>query len=327
MPSCAMCSVAAATVFCVNDDASLCTPCDAKFHANPLAARHERRPLAPCTHAECSAAGTGSESCDAGVVPQCVPALDGPSPAPFADLGLLPLPVFALDDDLPADFLGGPLDDLPSASDLLDFDFDGVVPTMSAESPLALGAEALFPAAAPAAQLNPFIHAAPAVPQLGGMMVPQERPVVTVPVTAKAAPAAPAAPRARARAAASEADSYLDDEDFEMDEDSVDDDSDAEYVVAPRRSHASRARRDAAAASAPSAEPELSRAERVQRYREKRARRNFKKTIRYQSRKAYAEIRPRIKGRFVSPEEFAAYQAERVGAMGGFEAEAVVPVC
>ncbi|KAF8654938.1 hypothetical protein HU200_061368 [Digitaria exilis] len=38
---------------------------------------------------------------------------------------------------------------------------------------------------------------------------------------------------------------------------------------------------------------------RVQRYREKRKNRRFQKTIRYASRKAYAEARPRIKGRFV----------------------------
>lgn len=38
---------------------------------------------------------------------------------------------------------------------------------------------------------------------------------------------------------------------------------------------------------------------RVQRYREKRKNRKFQKTIRYASRKAYAEARPRIKGRFV----------------------------
>ncbi|XP_010417237.1 PREDICTED: zinc finger protein CONSTANS-LIKE 3-like [Camelina sativa] len=37
---------------------------------------------------------------------------------------------------------------------------------------------------------------------------------------------------------------------------------------------------------------------RVLRYREKRRNRKFEKTIRYASRKAYAEMRPRIKGRF-----------------------------
>jgi hypothetical protein len=37
---------------------------------------------------------------------------------------------------------------------------------------------------------------------------------------------------------------------------------------------------------------------RLMRYREKRKNRRFDKTIRYASRKAYAETRPRIKGRF-----------------------------
>lgn len=43
----------------------------------------------------------------------------------------------------------------------------------------------------------------------------------------------------------------------------------------------------------------MDRAARVARYLEKRKRRKFEKTIRYASRKAYAESRPRIKGRFV----------------------------
>lgn len=55
----------------------------------------------------------------------------------------------------------------------------------------------------------------------------------------------------------------------------------------------------------------LSRAERVARYREKRKNRRYEKTIRYASRKAYAEVRPRIKGRFAKKEEVEAWrQAE-----------------
>ncbi|CAI0419513.1 unnamed protein product [Linum tenue] len=42
---------------------------------------------------------------------------------------------------------------------------------------------------------------------------------------------------------------------------------------------------------------------RVMRYREKRKNRKFEKTIRYASRKAYAEARPRIKGRFAKRSE------------------------
>lgn len=53
----------------------------------------------------------------------------------------------------------------------------------------------------------------------------------------------------------------------------------------------------------------LSRAERVARYREKRKNRKFEKTIRYASRKAYAEVRPRIKGRFAKKEEVEAWRA------------------
>jgi hypothetical protein len=50
----------------------------------------------------------------------------------------------------------------------------------------------------------------------------------------------------------------------------------------------------------------------LHRYREKRKRRKFEKTIRYASRKAYAEVRPRIKGRFAKREEVQAFQAAQV---------------
>ena len=46
------------------------------------------------------------------------------------------------------------------------------------------------------------------------------------------------------------------------------------------------------------------------RYREKRKRRTFEKTIRYESRKAYAEVRPRIKGRFATQKELAQMKEE-----------------
>ncbi|CAG9466988.1 unnamed protein product [Pedinophyceae sp. YPF-701] len=42
----------------------------------------------------------------------------------------------------------------------------------------------------------------------------------------------------------------------------------------------------------------------LERYRAKKANRCFNKKIRYQSRKAYADVRPRYKGRFVSKEEY-----------------------
>ncbi|KAK2646558.1 hypothetical protein Ddye_021753 [Dipteronia dyeriana] len=63
----------------------------------------------------------------------------------------------------------------------------------------------------------------------------------------------------------------------------------------------------AAAASTPANQATqlcgLDREARVLRYREKRKNRKFEKTIRYHSRKAYAETRPRIKGRFAKRTE------------------------
>lgn len=49
---------------------------------------------------------------------------------------------------------------------------------------------------------------------------------------------------------------------------------------------------------------------RVLRYREKRKNRKFEKTIRYASRKAYAESRPRIKGRFAKRTEMEADEVD-----------------
>ena len=68
------------------------------------------------------------------------------------------------------------------------------------------------------------------------------------------------------------------------------------------------------------------------RYREKRKRRTFEKTIRYESRKAYAEVRPRIKGRFATKEEVKAMKAAAAataanlgGVSGSFDSDFVVP--
>lgn len=62
-----------------------------------------------------------------------------------------------------------------------------------------------------------------------------------------------------------------------------------------------------------------SRAECLERYREKRARRAYTKKIRYQLRKINADKRPRVKGRFVKKEDLADYYANaaRLAAAGG----------
>ena len=72
-------------------------------------------------------------------------------------------------------------------------------------------------------------------------------------------------------------------------------------------------------------ERELTRKERVARWLEKRKHRNFSKRVRYVSRKAYADVRPRIKGRFVSPEIYAAYMRGEPVMVDG--TEVVLPAC
>ncbi len=106
---CALCQAEAAAIYCVNDDAHLCTSCDASVHAtNPLLARHERRPLTALASAagECASAAHGSPvSTDCGDV-AVVPQLGSPSPAaaapepqpapkPAASLAPAPMPHWA----------------------------------------------------------------------------------------------------------------------------------------------------------------------------------------------------------------------------------------
>lgn len=59
----------------------------------------------------------------------------------------------------------------------------------------------------------------------------------------------------------------------------------------------------------------MDREARVLRYREKKKTRKFEKTIRYASRKAYAERRPRINGRFAKRIETEAEEDQRFNTM------------
>ena len=51
----------------------------------------------------------------------------------------------------------------------------------------------------------------------------------------------------------------------------------------------------------------------LMRYKEKRMRRCYEKQIRYASRKAYAQVRPRVKGRFAKVTEACSATADNVG--------------
>lgn len=330
--SCALCP-AAAVVFCINDDAALCVSCDAAVHAgNPLLARHERRALA--CEVECaSAAYAPSCSDDMAVVPQFQPAagpsgrcgadeeepaaaamLAGPSAAPAASVAGL--------DDPGHDFAADLLDlDLP----LLDFDFqelgerdfaDCVVPGLETAAvvpsapavygaPLAPAASPLLLRAAPADAAAPL--AQPAMVPIPASMIYSAPPsgfdsFAVVP-TVPAAPPSYAPPQALRRVPPAYAAAV------------------AAYPGAVA----------GAAAVSVMGEDDEAREERLRRYRtQKRAKRNLGRAVRYQSRKAYAQIRPRIKGRFVSPEEWAAHLAQQAAghhaAADSDASEALVPV-
>lgn len=73
------------------------------------------------------------------------------------------------------------------------------------------------------------------------------------------------------------------------------------------------------------AQAAINRAERLAKCRDKKKNRTFEKTIRYATRKAYAEIRPRIKGRFVKKEELEAYRAMVAGDGMMADDDCVVP--
>lgn len=304
---CSLCTVAVATVFCVNDDAALCTSCDTKFHNNPIASRHVRRPL-ESAHI-CSTSGTSNSHEDHAVpqFPAATTAVEISSKpiqtAPFTNLfdDIFPMPPsFVGDDDLFSAAVD--INPIPSSTDLLDFDFDCIVPSLPENElqtgPFMLHESATATAASPLSPtpVDPLIKSQ-CSRSTSNRMVPQFF-------------------------STNDNDDAFTDEEEEPEEDPTD----VDFCVATRRSGAYRARRDTLRTVASTVasdlyydtEPALTREQRVARYKQKRARRTFRKTIRYQSRKAYAEIRPRIKGRFVSPEEYAAWKAQQ---------DAVVPSC
>ncbi|KAL4443767.1 hypothetical protein ABPG75_011504 [Micractinium tetrahymenae] len=300
---CALCQAEAAVVFCVNDDAHLCTSCDASVHAaNPLLARHERRPLTAlaCAAGECASAAHGSPAstdyADVAVVPQ----LGGTSPAsapvpepqpepqhaaPAAPLAPPPMPHWAepaapVPQQL-ADCAPGPLSLYEDSffarslttSDLLDLDGDDLeLPGSVAGSGFACF-DPLDDCVVPSfGSADRFAPAAPAAygQQSSFLKQPSYMPYMK-PQVQQPTKLVPLGGMAAVPAAGPKPVAQL---------------TDAEAEAA-----------------------------RVQRHRERqRKKRAFGRTVRYQSRRAYAEIRPRIKGRFVTPEEYAAYQAQMAAA-------------
>lgn len=309
-PTCAVCVAAVATHHCANDDAFLCEACNRSIHsANVLSSRHRvitvqeylqmnvepshsqhsasnTTPLQPVSVAPSSAVQSESH--------QVVPTMD---PLSAVDA----FKAFGSDFDLWGDLDNGWLDKFTAANGsgeswkFMESEAPGLVPQLD---PTLLNA----PMSAPTVPTSfpPPSHME-CLSGFGVKMMSDDEDLdfaILVPVMQ---------PRELKAFSAEE-----DDEDQQP----------PKATSAMRSNKASVARHNSAPAfQMPAAivkvskeQAAINRAERVALYRMKRKSRKFEKTIRYASRKAYAEVRPRIKGRFATPAEMEAMRAAAANA-------------
>ncbi|RLN07310.1 zinc finger protein CONSTANS-LIKE 5-like [Panicum miliaceum] len=267
---CEVCERAPAAVTCRADAAALCAACDADIHdANPLARRHERVPVQPIGAAAAPAdpllfaAAAAGEKDDAGML-----AVGGGGSNNKVDGKLDFLFADVMDPFLGQDFARFTYADsvVPSngsSGGALDLDFGGAVaarPSYSSYTAASLG----HSGSSSEVGLVPDAMCGRGGSVTGG--------VIELDFAQSKAAYLPCAATPTHSVSS-------------FDAGAVPDRSDGGVMAAGR-----------VAAAAPA--PAESREARLMRYREKRKNRRFEKTIRYASRKAYAESRPRVKGRF-----------------------------
>ncbi|MCO5608862.1 hypothetical protein L7F22_063080 [Adiantum nelumboides] len=302
---CEVCEQAPAVVSCKADAASLCSSCDADIHsANPLANRHERVPVLPFYEApgliklsnvnavsphSSDAGGCGSATCDGDED-------EDERSAAEAESWLLPSDgnikhgsiVESFDEVVTVPSLF-PDDTCNSGTSSLVCSTNGKLPKVKAEGDSSLeffpdvdplfdiqfvhtmGADSLVPVH------NPHVHAAMAPPSSGSQMFEGE-------VATRSGFAIGSASLSQSLSSSSMEFGVVPDSTFS------DISTPAGSGALPRVQSFSQL------------EP-MAREARVLRYKEKKKNRKFEKTIRYASRKAYAETRPRIKGRFAKRTE------------------------
>ncbi|MEW5318424.1 MAG: hypothetical protein WDW38_009647 [Sanguina aurantia] len=317
----AVCLVCAAPAkfFCQSDSAFLCATCDLSIHScNVLAARHVRVPVGDVR----SEVQLGTECSDMQSKATSHVGVDGsynnPSSPSSSELITVPqltdpsglgmsIPVkkemlqdaaFTLwDQDLEVLGLGNSdwLDGLDNGLDFdaeINFVGDGLVPNSGDESPLSIMGEDFM--------IPDFLQSssAPSAPQSWQERLPRQNaetlvasqpPMAQVPTLRVPGPAfhkqphvspfavyASIAPLAKGKAEQAAGAAFCAPPTFAMPLPTL---------------HVS------------SLQAAFNRVQCVLRYREKRRTRRFEKTIRYASRKAYAEVRPRVKGRFAKKED------------------------
>ncbi|GMH43504.1 hypothetical protein BSKO_11426 [Bryopsis sp. KO-2023] len=295
-PLCEVCSDDVSTVYCKNDQAYLCDNCDADIHlSNPLSARHELVPITNCLLEQVALASRAEErdvQTEALVEPSFVPTAivastrQGLSDAQTGDghggtfLGnLAELPVVEL---------------LPVGGHHIPLDLEGLEDIeLESEWIEALGSnhrlkeESVLQVAIPAERrdqfdqckvLNGRVQNLEAITSPSNSGIPiscgYQIPMTTVHIPQcppTMLPFLPTLPAAVGR----------------------------HFPLVDPRNHV------------PTPTGTLDRKARVARYLQKKKRRTWANKIRYHSRKAYAENRPRIKGRFARPDEFEAYQKQQ----------------
>ncbi|WOL18317.1 zinc finger protein CONSTANS-LIKE 3-like [Canna indica] len=274
---CEVCEQAPAAVTCKADAAALCEACDVDIHsANPLARRHERTPIVPfiellsANHLKPSAAAAAGFPFGEGTAPDDLKNGEEKEVEAAAASWLLPNNGHTQLKGL----MGAP--ELKSA----DFFFSDVDPYLDLEYATSIDTRFQTDSIVP-------VHAKAAGVDGGVPPFPSFLPLDTG-IELDFAPSKLSYSSNNTTNSMSQSDQV----------------SSSEAGVVPDGS--SSAMTDVTNPYGGKAATQMDREARVMRYREKRKNRRFEKTIRYASRKAYAETRPRIKGRFAKREDIEA---------------------
>ncbi|KAG7538486.1 CCT domain [Arabidopsis suecica] len=276
---CEVCEQAPAAVTCKADAAALCVTCDSDIHsANPLASRHERVPVESFFDSAETAVAKISPSSTFGILGSSTTVDLTAVPVMGDDLGLCPW-LLPNDFNEPAKIEIG-TENMKSSSDFMFSDFDRLI-------------DFEFP--------NSFNHNNAG----GDSLVPVQTKTEPLPLTnndhcfdidfCRSKLSAFTYPSQSVSHSVSTSSI-----EYGVVPDGNTNNSVSEISIPFNRSTITTS---TAASTGDHQTSSMDREARVLRYREKRKNRKFEKTIRYASRKAYAESRPRIKGRFAKRTE------------------------
>ncbi|PON94572.1 Zinc finger-domain containing protein [Trema orientale] len=281
---CEVCEQAPAHVTCKADAAALCVTCDRDIHsANPLARRHERVPVTPVYESVNKSAGTVNFLND-----RCFSDVDGDAAEVSTEEAeaaswLLPNPKAIDSPDLNSGQYV-----FPDMVPYLDLDYGPLDPKLEAQEQNSSVTDGVVPVHYKGSSQPPMVNE-----QCYEMDFSGNKHFVY---------------GYNAHCLSQSVSSSSLDVGVVPDGNAMTDISNG-YGSKPMSSSGPESARQAAQISTADREA------RVLRYKEKRKNRKFEKTIRYASRKAYAETRPRIKGRFAKRTEVE-LEADRISGYG-----------